>query len=199
MFCPVRMVSVVDNVILPRICWSPFSVGSARGEIYNVQTLRLPCTLASSWSSLCFCLAKALVSYFLYIYIMCYLSGLSPVSCGLKILGSELRTGLPACASLSVWRTEEWVAYALVSSCCSPCWCWTIPFVLRRCRCRTALAVHDDPGVQRRSFRLLALRADSTVLFRASLEIFESMEHLGVPFGCLYSSALMQPSLYAFW
>jgi hypothetical protein len=76
--------------------------------------------------------------------------------------------------------------------------CWTITFVLRRCRCHAALAVHDDPGVQRRSFRLLALRADSTVLFRASLEIFESMEHLAVPFGCLYSSALMQPSLYAF-
>jgi hypothetical protein len=76
--------------------------------------------------------------------------------------------------------------------------CWTMPFVLRHCRCHAVLAVHDDPGVQRRSFRLLALRADSTVLFWASLGIFESMDHLAVPFRCLYSSALMQPSLYAF-
>ena len=47
MFCPVRMVSVVDNVILLRIYWSRFTLFcEVRGEIYNVQTLRSPCTLA---------------------------------------------------------------------------------------------------------------------------------------------------------
>jgi hypothetical protein len=34
MFFPVRMVSVVDNVILPMICWShlALSLGSGKGD-----------------------------------------------------------------------------------------------------------------------------------------------------------------------
>jgi len=75
--------------------------------------------------------------------------------------------------------------------------CWTIPFFLCRRLCRAALVVRDDPGVQQRSFLLLALHADSTVCFGPPWKSLKSMKHLRVPFGCLYSLALMQPSYMA--
>ena len=163
--------SVVDNVILPRICWvssRPF-LGSARvrhimyrhcGHLAALQCRIKPVLLSNKGAT----------------FSISFQCSLNSESGGGRCL-LWISCCLPVCRD--GWHLRWFLPVPI----------WTIPSVLRRCRCRAALAARSSVSPSwcannAHISRALARRSYG-FCFEPAWKSFEFMQHPCPPFGCL--------------